>query len=198
MVPSAALQDRFTATFEAVAERPVHPARQMAQLVAGVRAAVGAQEDWDDGARRVTRALRRHLPSPAVLSAAQRRGDPAGYRSHLLHAERDGSFSIVALVWLPGQVTPIHDHLTWCVFGVIQGAEREERFALDEVGECLTPVGVAVNRHGDVSGSAPPGDIHRVRNVGEETAISIHVYGTDVSRMGSSVRRVYPQPIATP
>lgn len=54
-----------------------------------------------------------------------------------------------------------------------------------------------MNRYGDVSGSAPPGDIHRVRNVGEETAISIHVYGTDVSRMGSSVRRVSSQPIAT-
>jgi predicted metal-dependent enzyme (double-stranded beta helix superfamily) len=181
---------------EPAVERPVHPARQMAQLVAGVRAAVSAQEDWDDAVQRVTRALRRHLPTPAVLSAAQRRGDPSGYRSHVLHAERDGSFSIVALVWLPGQVTPIHDHLTWCVFGVIQGAEREERFMLDD--GRLVPTGLDVNRDGDVSGAAPPGDIHRVRNVGDETAISIHVYGTDVSRMGSSVRRVYPQPVATP
>ena len=39
------------------------------------------------------------------------------------------------------------------------------------------------------------GDIHRVRNVGHETAISIHVYGTDVDRIGSSVRRYYDQPV---
>ena len=60
-----------------------------------------------------------------ILTGAQRTGDPARYLSHLLHAEPDGSFSIVAMVWLPGQVTPVHDHVTWCVFGVLQGAEHE-------------------------------------------------------------------------
>ena len=38
---------------------------------------------------------------------------------------------------------------------------------------------------------APPGDIHRVRNTADTTAISIHIYGTDVTRTGSSVRRYY-------
>jgi predicted metal-dependent enzyme (double-stranded beta helix superfamily) len=53
----------------------------------------------------------------AVVSYQRpRNGDPATYRCHLLHAEPDGSFSVVALVWRPGQATPIHDHVTWCVF----------------------------------------------------------------------------------
>lgn len=43
----------------------------------------------------------------------------------------------------------------------------------------------------DVNGFAPPGDIHRVPNTGDEIAISIHIYGTDVTRIGSSVRRYY-------
>jgi 3-mercaptopropionate dioxygenase len=42
---------------------------------------------------------------------------------------------------------------------------------------------------------APPGDIHQVRNDGTENAISLHIYGTDISRLGSSVRRVYRQPV---
>ena len=109
----------------------------------------------------------------------------------MLHAEPDGTFSIVALVWRPGQVTPIHDHVTWCVFGVIQGMEYEELFTLDEERGCLVEAGSSANRTGDVNGFAPPGDIHRVRNAGDSTAISIHVYGTDVSRIGSSVRRYY-------
>ena len=117
------------------------------------------------------------------------------YRSHLLHAEPDGSFSIVALTWRPGQVTPIHDHVTWCVFGVIQGVEHEELFTLDEERGRLVPAGASANPTGEVSGFAPPGDIHRVRNVGSETAISIHIYGTDVSRIGSSVRRSYDLPV---
>lgn len=42
-----------------------------------------------------------------------------------------------------------------------------------------------------MNGFAPPRDIHRVRNAGHATAISIHVYGTCVTRIGSSVRRFY-------
>ena len=46
-----------------------------------------------------------------------------------------------------------------------------------------------------MSGFAPPGAIHRVRNAGDGTAISIHVYGTDVSRIGMSARRYYDLPV---
>jgi predicted metal-dependent enzyme (double-stranded beta helix superfamily) len=92
-------------------------------------------------------------------------------------------------------VTPIHDHVTWCVFGVIQGIEHEELFVLDPERECLVETGTNTNGAGEVSGFAPPGDIHRVRNAGDDTAISIHIYGTDVSRIGSSVRRYYDHPV---
>jgi 3-mercaptopropionate dioxygenase len=165
------------------------------ELVTAVRAAAGRRADWPETARLVAAELERHLPSPDVLTEEQRTGDQEGYVSHVLHAEPDGRFSIQALVWRPGQTTPIHDHLTWCVFGVIQGIEYEELFMLDEANECLVESGSSVNRTGDVNGFAPPGDIHRVRNAGDRTAISIHVYGTDVSRVGSSVRRYYELPI---
>jgi 3-mercaptopropionate dioxygenase len=174
---------------------PTRDSTGLEELVAEVRAAAGRHADWRETSRLVAAALRRRLPAADVLSAEQRRGDPDGYRSHVLHTEPDGSFSIVALVWLPGQVTPIHDHVTWCVFGVVQGVEHEELFRLDEERNVLVESGVSLNEAGDVSGFAPPGDIHRVRNVGDETAISIHVYGTDVSRIGSSVRRYYDLPI---
>lgn len=36
-----------------------------------------------------------------------------------------------------------------------------------------------------------PEALHRVRNAGDGTAISIHVYGTDVSRIGTSAQRYY-------
>jgi predicted metal-dependent enzyme (double-stranded beta helix superfamily) len=88
--------------------------------------------------------LRLHLPAPGILTAEQRYWDPLKYRCHLLHAESDGSFSVVALVWRPGQATPVHDP---------------------------------------------------VRNDGPQTAISLHIYGTDVSRLGTSVRRTYDLPV---
>jgi 3-mercaptopropionate dioxygenase len=164
-------------------------------LATAVRAAVAWRTGWQETARIVASQLERHLPSPSILTAEQRAGDASTFQSHVLHSEPDGSFSIVALVWRPGQMTRIHDHVTWGAFAVIQGAEYEELFILYEEGACLLEAGSTVNATGDVSGFAPPGDIHRVRNPGNRTAISIHIYGTDVSRLGSSVRRDYDLPV---
>ncbi len=164
----------------------IRPATGLSPLVAGIRTTVESHADWAETAQLVADELRRHLPTADVLSAAQRLGSPDDYCAHNLHAEPDGSFSIVALVWRPGQITRIHDHVTWCVFGVIQGAEHEELFDAD-----LNLISRTANHVGDVSGFAPPGDIHRVHNTAEETAISLHVYGTDVTRVGSSARRYY-------
>jgi predicted metal-dependent enzyme (double-stranded beta helix superfamily) len=162
------------------------PVTELSELLDSIRAAVAARASRSDTAQLVAQQLRQHLPSPNLLTAEQRFGSPDGYRSHTLHVEPDGSFSVVALVWRPGQVTRIHDHLTWCVFGVIQGVEHEELFDSD-----LNLVDRSDNHVGDVSGFAPPGDIHRVHNTAGTTAISIHIYGTDVTRTGSSVRRYY-------
>jgi 3-mercaptopropionate dioxygenase len=162
-----------------------------ADLVDGIRAATSQHADWQQTAELVAHELRLHLPGPDILTADERTGDPDDYRCHVLHTEPDGSFSVTAMVWRPGQVTPIHDHVTWCVFGVVQGAEYEQLYALSADGTHLTEVGRSQNNAGEVSGFAPPGDIHRVRNSGQRVAISIHVYGADITRLGSSIRRTY-------
>ncbi len=166
-----------------------------ADLVTAIRSATQQHADWQRTAELVADQLRVHLPGADILTAAERAGDPDGYRCHVLYVEPDGSFSVTALVWRPGQVTPIHDHVTWCVFGVIQGTEYEELYALSADGTHLDEVGRSRNNRGEVSGFAPPGDIHRVRNIGAEVAVSLHVYGADITRLGSSVRRTYDLPV---
>ncbi|MFE7773449.1 cysteine dioxygenase [Streptomyces sp. NPDC057445] len=147
-------------------------------------------------ARLVAERLAPHLGAADLLTAEHCEGDPECYRQHVLHAEHDGSFSVVALVWLPGQVTPIHDHVCWCVTGVHQGEEHERRYQLIPHGATARLVATqdVVNPRGAVASFAPPGDIHLVRNGGTGTALSIHVYGADISRLGSSIRRVYHRP----
>ncbi len=154
--------------------------RCLGNLVDGVRAVLQERACWANTASLVAEQLKRNLPGPLILTAAQRAGDPVKYATHLLHTEPDGAFSVVALVWRPGQATPIHDHVTWCVTGVIQGVEREERYLLRD-NDWLAESEVVLNLPGDVAGLAPPGDIHLVRNAGHEIAISLHIYGTDVS-----------------
>jgi predicted metal-dependent enzyme (double-stranded beta helix superfamily) len=166
------------------------------RLARAIRAEVRRGLDWQQTADAVARAVRANLPEPAeILPAPLRRGDPAGYQSHLLYAEPDGTFSLSAMVWLPGQQTMIHDHVAWCVTGVLQGHEHEEIFALADGGRGLRLAARNVNPPGTVSGIAPPGDIHRVRNTGDTVAISMHVYGADISRLGNSIRREYSLPV---
>jgi predicted metal-dependent enzyme (double-stranded beta helix superfamily) len=167
-----------------------------ARLLRAIRAEVRRGLDWQVTADQVVSALGAQLPGPAeILPSALRCGDPSGYQSHLLHAEPDGTFSVSAMVWLPGQQTPIHDHVAWCVTAVLQGREHEEIFALDSGGQALRRTARNVNLSGSVSAFAPPGDIHRVRNTGSTVAISMHVYGADISRLGNSIRREYTLPV---
>ncbi|MFI8852062.1 cysteine dioxygenase [Streptomyces sp. NPDC053499] len=174
---------------------------RMRALIADVREAVGRGLPPDVTAYLVGEKLAPHLGADDLLTDAQCEPDPDRYRQHVLHAESDGSFSVVALVWLPGQGTSVHDHVSWCVTGVHQGEEHERRYRLLPADAAaggsarLVATEDVVNPVGAVCGFAPPGDIHRVWNGCDSVAVSLHIYGADISRLGSSVRRVYDLPV---
>ncbi|MEU9299130.1 cysteine dioxygenase family protein [Streptomyces sp. NPDC048269] len=176
---------------------PARTTARMAALVSEIRRVVGRGLAPDLTAYLVGELLAPHLGAPGLLTPAQQEGDPERYRQHILHAESDGSFSVVALVWLPGQETCIHDHVSWCVTGVHQGEESERRYRLSPGADAarLVVTEDVVNGQGEVCGFAPPGDIHKVYNSCRTKAISLHVYGADVSRLGTSIRRVYTLPV---
>ncbi|UQX02082.1 cysteine dioxygenase family protein [Streptomyces sp. RerS4] len=178
---------------------PARTTARMAALVHEIRNVVDRGLAPDLTAYLVGERLAPHLGTSDLLTPEQREGHSDRYRQHILHSEADGSFSVVALVWLPGQETSIHDHVSWCVAGVHEGTESEIRYRLapaagPEATARLVATEEVVNAQGEVCGFAPPGDIHKVRNSCRTTAISLHVYGADVARLGSSVRRVYPEP----
>ncbi|MEU8413430.1 cysteine dioxygenase family protein [Amycolatopsis japonica] len=137
-------------------------------------------------AQAVANVLTELRPTPRLLTAEERAGSPGGYTRTTLHAE--SAFSIVALVWRPGQLTEIHDHLVWCTFLVLQGTETETIFDIDD--DRLVRKAQRQRPAGSVSGVAPPDDIHQVHNAGDTVAITLHVYGADLSK-GTSVRRNY-------
>ena len=141
----------------------------------------------------VAEALRPFLGLPDLLTAEQEAGDPDRYRTHLLHVPADGAYSLVAAVWRPGQGTPVHDHVAWCVVGVHRGEEHEIRYRLAD--GHLVEDGHTVGPCGSVTALTPPGDIHAVVNDGPVVAASLHVYGADLRVRGTSVRRRYDLPI---
>jgi 3-mercaptopropionate dioxygenase len=136
--------------------------------------------------------LRALLAEGDWLAPEHRVADPNAYRQHLLHVSPCRRMSIVALVWLPGQRTPIHDHVSWCIVGVYEGLELETRYRPIRVGgrRALEEIGTVVAPPGHVEVIVPPvEDIHSVTAVGDGPTISIHVYGADIERLGSSIHR---------
>jgi predicted metal-dependent enzyme (double-stranded beta helix superfamily) len=163
------------------------------RFVEQVRGVVRSEPDAERAGSAVAELLKPCLGSDAFLSCEQFRAAETDYCQHILHVEPDGSFSVVALVWLPGQATAIHDHVSWCVVGVHKGEEHETIYAMNgSNGDAhLRISGEHINPTGTVAALIPPGDIHLVANGGERVAVSIHVYGADIGKLGSSIRRRY-------
>ena len=149
-----------------------------------------------DDPHAVARRLRGLLAQDGWLAPEDRTPGADTYRPHLLHVSACRRLSVVALVWRPGQRTPIHDHVSWCVVGVYRGVEHEERFRLVESDgrACLEPAGSVQAFPGHVEALIPPAEnIHRVSAAGSEETVSIHVYGADIERLGSSVYRRFDE-----
>ncbi|WP_338448898.1 cysteine dioxygenase family protein [Niallia oryzisoli] len=129
------------------------------------------------------------------------------YRQYLLYKPQDEEFSIVLFVWGPGHTAPIHDHLVWGLVGVYEGAIEETRYkktlsdqSPDDVH--LEVINTVTAKKSDISFVYPPNaDIHSVRNPYKDTAITIHIYGTDIGKQkrNSYQKETYAvNPIVTP
>ncbi|MFE3866236.1 hypothetical protein ACFXPT_38440 [Streptomyces goshikiensis] len=177
---------------------------RIAELVGAVGGVMpdSDEDSVDVGAAEVCRVagiLEGFLRYPDLLTGGQMEADLRAYRQHALYTAPAGGFSVVALVRLPGQRTPIHDHVSWCVVGTYIGAEEETRYRLDsaygQTTPVLAPLDIATIPAGTVTYLVPPGDIHHVRNATSGKVISIHVYGADISVLGTSIRRRYDLPV---
>jgi 3-mercaptopropionate dioxygenase len=121
----------------------------------------------------------------SVLTPDQMCSDPAHYCRNRLYACPQGDISLFALVWLPGQWTPVHDHGSWGVVGVLKG-HLEERAYMPRDGEIKANAGIVLRRGGvvpldpgSVSTFVPnPDHIHMTGVPADgETCVSLHLYG---------------------
>lgn len=152
-----------------------------------------------DVATRTETYLANLIEHPEFLDARHRVPAADRYQQHLVHVHPEGKYSIVALVWRPGQETPVHDHRCWCVVGVLQGRETETRYRLyEDAGALILAVTHETTyQPGEVCALVPPDeDIHRVANGGTNgLTISMHIYGADVAKLGTSINHVFDQPV---
>jgi predicted metal-dependent enzyme (double-stranded beta helix superfamily) len=136
-------------------------------------------------------ALAAAAADPALLAAAQRQPQVECYARHVLYGDPGGRFTILALVWGPGQFSPPHAHHAWCAYAVRSGVLTETLYAYDGAAGLVRPsrvasrtVGHACFAHGGLD------QIHRLGNAGAGPAISIHVYGVARDRIATDVNRI--------
>ena len=183
-----------------VTRRPVGRTPALRRLTRNLDALVAAEANPHVVAPRVGELLARVLDDPALLEPRHQQPDSYRYRQHVVHVHPEGKYSIVALVWKPGQSTPIHDHCCWCVVGVWKGVERESTYDVVEGADrlSLVPRGETLAVRGDVSVLVPlDEDIHRVENAGAGIAISLHIYGADIKVRGTSINHTFPDELVT-
>jgi predicted metal-dependent enzyme (double-stranded beta helix superfamily) len=113
------------------------------------------------------------------------RSDPSHYARNLVYAAPDASLSLYTLVWLPGQWTPIHDHGSWGVVGVLEGVLEERSYVRvspdrgTDDGIDLVRGGVVLLAPGAVTSFVPDPDHIHVTGVSQTRAraVSLHLYG---------------------
>lgn len=131
------------------------------------------------GAEEITRIqdiVGKCLPKLRAAGFHERHEGPGRY---MLYKDQDLGFVIMMMVWSQGQKTPIHDHGTWGVEGVLQNTIAVTTYTRcenspEEISQVILP-------EGSVTFVLPPDfDRHVVEHYAGEDAISIHVYGREL------------------
>ena len=121
----------------------------------------------------------------SFLEPQHYRSNASGYTRNLIYDAPDASLSLYSIVWLPGQWTPVHDHGSWGVVGVLEGVLEERNYVrlspergADE-GIELVRGGVILLGRGAVTSFVPNPDHIHVTGVPQERprAVSLHLYG---------------------
>lgn len=114
------------------------------------------------------------------------RSNPDHYERNAIFIDEDNRLSLFAIIWLPGQWTPIHDHGTWGLVGVVEGMLEERNFIrvdrqASQANEGIELVrgGVTMLSPGSVTSFVPnPDHIHITGNAHpQRRVVSLHLYG---------------------
>ncbi|MEM7349689.1 MAG: cysteine dioxygenase family protein [Acidobacteriota bacterium] len=107
------------------------------------------------------------------------------YARRLVYRSELYGYTVIAMVWGPGQGALLHDHSgIWCVEGVLEGViavtpyealeHDHERWRFEANETVMSGVGSA-------GSLIPPFEYHTISNPqDDEIAITLHVYGTEM------------------
>ncbi|MEA5574624.1 cupin [Calothrix sp. UHCC 0171] len=121
--------------------------------------------------------VRQLLTSSEWLQGEYLEPDPeTGWSVLTLYDEPDFPLTVQTVAWLPGIVSPIHNHATWGVVALISGEEKNTLWRRTDNQGGIEKVGEIILTPGEII-SLMPDAIHSVEALGEEPTISFNLYG---------------------
>ena len=122
------------------------------------------------------------------LTEEQRFIPEGSYGRNLLYRDPDHDFVVIAMIWPPNTGGSPHDHATWGVVAVAEGAVRIDNYLREDDGSNPEVARLVKTSSFDASAGEfgnvlpPHEEIHAVSNPTDALAISIHTYGRDIRR----------------
>ncbi|TVP64498.1 MAG: cupin [Nodularia sp. (in: Bacteria)] len=121
--------------------------------------------------------VRRLLTSSEWLQGEYLEPNPeTGWSVLTLYDEPDFPLTVQTVAWLPGKVSPIHNHATWGVVALISGEEKNTIWRRTNNNGSIEKSGNIILNPGEIMGLMPDA-IHHVEALGDEPTISFNLYG---------------------
>ncbi len=160
------------------------------RYVSDVTAAMDRNLSLEDTVRLIVDAKRKFVLGGLGLPAGLMKLHPtAPYTRNLVHQDPKNRFTVIAILWGAFQETAVHDHVNWCVVGLVSGLAHTVNY--DRVDDD-SHAGTAelqvrdsqVIRPGTVTALLPPprSNIHKMANANRGLTVSLHTYGDPGTR----------------
>jgi predicted metal-dependent enzyme (double-stranded beta helix superfamily) len=163
----------------------------ISEFVDDLRQIVAAETDNAAIVKRVMPLAKRIGSDPAMRrSEFYDCDEEQGFGINILHEEDDHSLLVEAIAWLPGRGVKPHDHQTWGVVVGLDGRETNVNWLRRDDGTKPGFADIYANHEVDVGPgdvvAFMPDDIHSVRNDGDSTTLSLHIYGKSLAHIERS------------
>ncbi len=118
------------------------------------------------------------------LPEAFRKTAEASYARRLVYRSEAWDYTVIAMVWGPGQGAVLHDHAgIWCVEGVLEGVIAVTPYeALEHQSDRwrFEPCDTVMSGVGSAGSLIPPFEYHTISNPQTDAnSITLHVYGSE-------------------
>lgn len=150
---------------------------QLKSDASGVRGASRRERSYRHRLQKICPLVRRLLTSSQWLQGEYLEPDPqTGWSVLTLYDEPDFPLTVQTVAWLPGKVSPIHNHATWGVVALISGEEKNTLWRRTNHQGSIEKAGEIILTPGEIIGFMPEA-IHHVEALGDQPTISFNLYG---------------------